>query len=192
MIVTRETAATDASASPRKPSVRMVSRSDFSAILLVAWRRNAVGTSSRAIPQPSSAMRIKVVPPFLISTVMCLAPASMEFSTSSLMTEAGRSMTSPAAISSDTDGSRTEMTDMGIPPYLVSGCLFGGVVFLQIIAELLVILQRLMGSAGLTPPVSPALRTIPREIRGTPRPSARRCSFGGAYRGSPIRAPHQS
>ena len=43
-------------------------------------------------------MRISVLPPSLISTVMAVAPASMAFSTSSFATELGRSTTSPAAI----------------------------------------------------------------------------------------------
>ena len=32
-------------------------------ILLVAWRKNAVGTSFFSIPQPLSVMRIYVIPP---------------------------------------------------------------------------------------------------------------------------------
>jgi hypothetical protein len=58
--------------------------------------------SSGDIPLPLSVMRIMEDPPFLISMVMLSAPASMEFSTSSLMTDAGRSTTSPAAIISAT------------------------------------------------------------------------------------------
>ena len=53
---------------------------------------------SRSIPQPLSVTRIMVIPPSRISTVMAVEPASMEFSTSSLTTLSGRSMTSPAAI----------------------------------------------------------------------------------------------
>ena len=99
---TCETAEIEASASPRKPSVRIASRSSLSYTLLVAWRRNAVATSSRSMPQPLSVTRIYVTPPRRISTVTIEAPASIEFSTSSLMTEEGRSTTSPAAISSAT------------------------------------------------------------------------------------------
>jgi hypothetical protein len=47
---------------------------------------------------PLSVMRISVVPPSLISTVIAVAPASIAFSTSSFTTELGRSTTSPAAI----------------------------------------------------------------------------------------------
>ena len=54
------------------------------------------------MPQPLSEMRMKVMPPFWISMVTRVAPASMAFSTSSLTTEAGRSTTSPAAIRSAT------------------------------------------------------------------------------------------
>ena len=54
------------------------------------------------MPQPLSVTRIYVTPPRRISTVTIEAPASIEFSTSSLMTEEGRSTTSPAAISSAT------------------------------------------------------------------------------------------
>ena len=104
---TRDTAEMDASASPRKPSVKIASKSSFSRTLLVAWRRNAVATSSRAMPQPLSVTRIYVTPPRRISTVTIDAPESIEFSTSSLMTEDGRSTTSPAAISSATCFSKT-------------------------------------------------------------------------------------
>jgi hypothetical protein len=87
-----------ASASPLKPRVIMLSRSAAFDILLVAWRFSATGRSSRAIPHPLSVTRIKVIPPCFISTIISLAPASIEFSTSSLTADAGRSTTSPAAI----------------------------------------------------------------------------------------------
>ena len=93
-----------ASASPRKPMVEMPPRSSAQEIFEVAWRRNAVGASSLDMPQPSSVTRINVTPPFLISTVIFFAPASTAFSTSSLMTDAGRSTTSPAAIMSASAG----------------------------------------------------------------------------------------
>ena len=101
MISVFETAHTEASASPLKPSVRMLLRSSLVVILLVACLKNAFGTSSNAIPHPSSVIRIKVEPPRFISTVMCRDPASMEFSISSFITDDGHSITSPAAISSD-------------------------------------------------------------------------------------------
>src|SRR5439155_1471419 len=66
--------------------------------LLVAWRSKASMASSRDMPQPSSVMRIRRRPPFSTSMRKRVAPASSEFSRSSLTTEAGRSTTSPAAI----------------------------------------------------------------------------------------------
>ena len=74
---------------------------------LVAWRRKASRTSSRLIPSPSSVTRMRVRPPSLISTTMCRPPASRLFSTSSLTTAAGRSITSPAAIRLTTSPGKT-------------------------------------------------------------------------------------
>ena len=85
-------------ASPRNPRVATRSRSDSDAILLVAWRDSARAISWRGMPMPSSRTRISPHPPRSSSTSMRCAPASREFSTSSLTTEAGRSITSPAAI----------------------------------------------------------------------------------------------
>ena len=102
---TRDTAEMAASASPRKPRVPMASRSRWVEILEVAWRRKAVGAWSAGMPQPSSATRIRDIPPWAISTVTAPAPASMAFSISSLTTLAGRSTTSPAAMRSATWGS---------------------------------------------------------------------------------------
>ena len=85
-------------ASPRKPKVRMEKRSSGRPILLVAWRRIASSSSTSVMPLPLSAMRIRSRPLPPISTSMFVAPASMAFSKSSLTTDAGRSMTSPAAI----------------------------------------------------------------------------------------------
>jgi len=56
-ISSRETDEMAASASPRKPSVPMAARSSAVRSLLVAWRRNAVGSSAGAMPQPSSLTR---------------------------------------------------------------------------------------------------------------------------------------
>ena len=64
--------------------------------LLVAWLETG-GSWSGVMPQPSSLMRISSLPPPAMVT-HALAPASMPFSSSSLTTEAGLSMTSPAAI----------------------------------------------------------------------------------------------
>ena len=86
-------------ASPRKPSVITDSRSSIEAILLVACRCNASGYLAR-LPcrRPSSRTRIRPIPPRSMSMSMRCAPASRLFSTSSLTTDAGRSITSPAAI----------------------------------------------------------------------------------------------
>ena len=94
----RDTEAMEGRASPRKPIVRITSRSEAVAILLVAWRCSATPASSAPIPPPSSTTRIRPRPPRSDSTTIRAAPASMAFSTSSLTTEAGFSTTSPAAI----------------------------------------------------------------------------------------------
>ncbi len=94
----RVTAQMAGSASPRKPSVVMASRSSSAASLEVAWRRRARSTSSLDMPMPSSVTRISARPASRRSTVTWVASASSAFSTSSLATEAGRSTTSPAAI----------------------------------------------------------------------------------------------
>ena len=99
---TDETAQILASASPRKPIVLIRNKSSTERSLLVAWRKNAVSSSSAAIPLPLSVTPIYSIPPRLISTHMSSAPASIAFSTSSLTTAAGLSATSPAAILSAT------------------------------------------------------------------------------------------
>jgi hypothetical protein len=96
--VTRATAAMAARASPRNPRVAMRKRSSGAEILLVAWRAKARATSAAGMPHPSSATRMRERPPPSVSTSIREAPASRAFSTSSLTTEAGRSITSPAAI----------------------------------------------------------------------------------------------
>ena len=73
-------------------------RSSPLAILLVACRAKHSSASARSMPDPLSVTRMAKMPPFSISTVMAVAPASIAFSTSSLITEAGRSTTSPAAM----------------------------------------------------------------------------------------------
>src|SRR6516162_627457 len=88
----------EGSASPRKPRVAMDNRSLTSESLLVAWRSKARRASSRIIPLPLSPSRISLRPPASISRRNSVAPASSEFSRSSLTTLAGRSTTSPAAI----------------------------------------------------------------------------------------------
>ncbi len=113
------TLATDAmlgSASPRKPRVVMENRSSARDILLVACRAKARDASSRLIPHPSSDTEIISSPPPATSTRTARAPASIEFSTSSFTTEAGRSTTSPAAILSATSG---ESFTMRMPNHLL-------------------------------------------------------------------------
>ena len=105
--VTNDTAPMEASASPRNPRVPMAARSSWVLILLVAWRKKAVGQSSGCMPPPLSVTRMELKPPSVISTVMAVAPASRAFSTSSFTTEAGRSTTSPAAIWLAKAGGRT-------------------------------------------------------------------------------------
>ena len=56
-ISTRDTAEMAARASPRKPRVPMAARSPAVRSLLVAWRRNAVGSCWGAMPQPLSVIR---------------------------------------------------------------------------------------------------------------------------------------
>ncbi len=93
-----EMLAIDAKASPRKPIVLMLNRSSSPESLLVACGLNARAASARPIPQPSSATWINLLPPSSIDTSTREAPESRAFSTSSLTTLAGRSITSPAAI----------------------------------------------------------------------------------------------
>ena len=76
----------------------MFSRSSVLDILLVAKRWKASSTSSDWIPTPLSDTRISSTPPSRTSTEMRVAPASSEFSMSSLTADAGRSTTSPPAI----------------------------------------------------------------------------------------------
>ena len=87
-----------ANASPLNPIDVTVFKSSALLILLVACLSNAISISSCAIPFPLSVTFIYDIPPFFISTVMFFAPASIEFSTISFMTDAGLSITSPAAI----------------------------------------------------------------------------------------------
>ncbi len=87
-----------AKASPLNPIEVTVSKSSAVLILLVACLSNAISKSSWAIPLPLSVTFIYEIPPFLISTVMLVAPASIEFSIISFITDAGLSITSPAAI----------------------------------------------------------------------------------------------
>ena len=92
------TAAILDNASPLKPKDETDTKSSADIILLVEWRRNAIFTSFFSIPHPLSVILIKPIPPSLISTVTAVDFASIAFSKSSFTTDAGRSITSPAAI----------------------------------------------------------------------------------------------
>ncbi len=83
-------------ASPRKPSARISCTSSVS--FDVQCRETASGNSFDGMPEPLSVTRSSVLPPPAVTTSIRVAPASMAFSTSSLITLAGRSITSPAAI----------------------------------------------------------------------------------------------
>ena len=112
----RETAAMDGSASPRKPRVAMERRSSAVLSLLVAWRSNASSASSWVIPWPSSVTRIMRFPPCSTSMRTVLPPASSAFSSSSFTTDAGRSTTSPAAILFATDSGNMRIRLIGSLP----------------------------------------------------------------------------
>src|SRR4030042_1945249 len=66
------------------------------------------------MPLPLSVTLMRRTPPSCASTDICVAPASREFSTSSLTTEAGLSTTSPAAILETTSGNRICMDILSI------------------------------------------------------------------------------
>ena len=92
------TAAIEAKASPRNPIVVKAKRSSAFRILDVAWRSKERRASVSDIPFPSSITCIDVRPASTIRTFIVFAPASTAFSTNSFTTEAGRCITSPAAI----------------------------------------------------------------------------------------------
>ena len=95
---TIDTAAILERASPLNPRDATVSKSIAVLILLVEWRKKARGISSFAIPQPLSVILMKEIPPSFISIVIAVAFASIAFSNNSFTTDAGLSITSPAAI----------------------------------------------------------------------------------------------
>ncbi len=114
---------TEASASPRKPSVRDALQVLEAGDLAGGVAATASGSSSASMPPPSSRTRIRRAPPCSMSISMRVAPASRLFSTSSLTTDAGRSTTSPAAIwlTSSTEsewmrGISAHDTESGIDP----------------------------------------------------------------------------
>ena len=96
--VNLDTEAIDGKASPLKPKVFIEYISSTVFILDVACGKKAFSISKLWTPEPSSMTLISAIPPSSISIVIFLEPASIEFSTSSLTTEEGRSTTSPAAI----------------------------------------------------------------------------------------------
>src|SRR5690554_6938155 len=75
------------------------------------------------MPEPLSRTRISLTPPASTSTSSCAAPASRLFSSSSLMTEAGRSTTSPAAIWLASRGVNKCIRDI-FNPMTASGVIF--------------------------------------------------------------------
>ncbi len=97
-ISTFEMAVIEARASPLNPIVETVSRSSIRVSLLVACFLYERRASALLIPQPLSRIRMECFPPVSTSMRISVAPASIELSTSSFTTDAGRSITSPAAI----------------------------------------------------------------------------------------------
>ena len=69
--IKRETQAIEGSASPRKPSVAIESRSFTLESFEVAWRSKASRASSRSMPQPLSVMRMRRRPPDSVSMRNC-------------------------------------------------------------------------------------------------------------------------
>ena len=110
---TSATEAIEGSASPRNPMVWSANRSEASFIFDVAWRSKAMRASVSDMPQPLSTTCMLVLPASITITSICVALASSEFSTSSFITDAGRCITSPAAIWLATEsGSRCIMSAM--------------------------------------------------------------------------------
>ena len=105
------------SASPRNPIVLIRQRSSMSCSLLVACRSRHRPSSGALIPHPSSKTRMVPKPPPSTSMSTLRAPASSEFSSSSLTTDAGRSTTSPAAIWFTTSVVRTRIGGIGPSAY---------------------------------------------------------------------------
>ena len=99
-------------ASPLNPKVSIESKSDSVYILLVECLSKATSTSSDSIPLPLSDTMIEFIPPEEVEINILSAPASREFSTNSFTTDAGRSITSPAAIKAAISGESILITDM--------------------------------------------------------------------------------
>ena len=99
-------------ASPLNPKVSIDSKSDSEYILLVECLSKATSTSSSSIPLPLSDTTMEFIPPAEVEINILSAPASKEFSTNSFTTDAGRSITSPAAIKAAISGERILITDI--------------------------------------------------------------------------------
>jgi len=93
-----ETDEIEAIASHLKPKVITLYRSDKSFILLVEYFSTTKGKSSFSIPIQSSVITILSIHHPSISILTFSAPASIEFSSNSLITDTGLSTTSQAAI----------------------------------------------------------------------------------------------
>src|SRR5579875_1166783 len=76
----------------------------------VQCRSTAIASSVSSMPMPSSLTTTRLWPPSFKVTSMRVAPASIEFSTNSLSAEAGRSITSPAAMRLTTVSGRRRRT----------------------------------------------------------------------------------
>src|SRR5690554_242141 len=76
------------------------------------------------MPRPSSRTRNSFTPPCSTSISMRVAPASRLFSSNSLITEAGRSTTSPAAIWLARRGLNNCIRDIFLNPMTASGVIF--------------------------------------------------------------------
>ncbi len=87
-----------ASASPLKPIVRILNRSSAERILEVACFSKHIRASVSLIPQPLSITCTRLLPACFTISFICVAPESIEFSSSSFTALAGRCITSPAAI----------------------------------------------------------------------------------------------
>ena len=114
------TAAIEASASPRNPMVFMAKRSSAHDIFDVACRSKHSRASVSDMPQPLSMTVMNVRPASFTMRSTCVAPASIAFSMSSLTTDAGRWMTSPAAIWLATESGSNLMISNDIATYLPS------------------------------------------------------------------------
>ena len=108
----RAAAPIEGSASPRKPSVSMRTRSS-SASFEVAWRSTESARVGASMPSPSSVTSMRSMPPPASATPIRVAPASSAFSTSSFTAAAGRSITSPAAMRLTVCGGRMRMAGTG-------------------------------------------------------------------------------